>query len=293
MIQVTNKFYKSPTKYKVNHEQFCTNFTPISCYILGLIWADGYIKKYRDRPSYVIFSTTFPDSIYFSSIFKQTGEWKSYTSIRKNLNHKPSVTFYTWNPYLAEFLFDFGYESKSQNGAEKILSIIPQKFHKFFFLGLVDGDGCFCFSTSSSFNIASSFEQDWNFVLDFFLKNKIQLKIIQICRSKGKSSYIYTNSKKTIIEIGNLIYSTVEQDKIGLPRKINKFNLIKTSYRPKNNKSDTPGVCFDKTNNKWMAYLTRTKLHPKKTLGRFDTKQQAIEMLNKYQKNLILPLKSI
>lgn len=48
---------------------------------------------------------------------------------------------------------------------------------------------------------------------------------------------------------------------------------------PKHNSSGTKGVCFDKANKKWMAYLQINKQF--KNLGRFDSKEAAIDARKK------------
>ena len=79
-------------------------------------------------------------------------------------------------------------------------------------------------------NIASSYHQNWNYVLKLFKKLKIIAKIkktIQIQNNhKNKSSTIRLRKFNYIKKFGNYIYQNREVDKIGFDRKYNKFKQI-------------------------------------------------------------------
>ena len=97
----------------------------------------------------------------------------------------------------------------------------------------MDGDGCFYMSpdkTSRQFCITSSYEQDWKYMENAFNKLGVRYKIKkQISKLGNKSSQIRVTSPFDIKLFGEWIYENYENDKIGLPRKYEKWKLISES----------------------------------------------------------------
>lgn len=270
--------------YEVKTENFVNIKDPIYAYILGLLWGDGYIQ-YNQKHNGVLFTTTYPDANYFTKIFLSTGPWNIYDRIHKNKNWKKSCTLHTSNKFLAKYLFDYDYKSKSNMSADKILQQIPKQFHKYWFLGLLDADGCIYFEKGKKHNvsISSSINQDWNFIEQFLKELGVKYNISK--RSPNKkghsSSAIYINNRIDCLKLLNYLYNDIQNNQIGLPRKYNKYLLMKNSQEIFDNR----GVCKTQNGKKWRAYV---HVHVKPThkqifLGTFDTKELALERVKRFK----------
>ena len=126
------------------------------------------------------------------------------------------------------FLSDNDYLEKSYKSPNKIISKIPAYLISYFFLGIVDGDGCFYFNKKNyirHFVITSTLEQDWTSIEQILLDIGVSFKIIKR-DSKTKYSQIRVTNKSGISKIGNFIYSGIETDNIGLRRKFEKYLTI-------------------------------------------------------------------
>jgi hypothetical protein len=115
--------------------------------------------------------------------------------------------------------------------ADKILSLIPYNLKSYFYLGVVDGDGCFYYKNNDKnvvrqFSISSTYEQDWSYVEDIFRLLNIKYSIQRTLRKNSKYSQIRITNKIDIYNFGNFIYENINIDNIGLDRKYNKFKLI-------------------------------------------------------------------
>lgn len=228
---------KARNSYRINHpikvsvDQFYSIQSPQVAYILGLLWADGYIK-----PPYVVSIECLSDDVdIFQKVFSFSGDWARYNRTRDS--RKPQSELHTCNRELVEFLIQHGYSAKSFNSACSIISNVPENLLHYWFRGLVDGDGCFYMSPDKKcrqFCVTSSYEQDWKYMEDIFKKLNVRYKIKhQISKSGDKSSQIRITSPFDIKSFGEWIYQNYEKDKIGLPRKYEKWKLISESCKTK------------------------------------------------------------
>lgn len=266
-------------KYNIDHLQFTENYTPTSVYLLGLLWADGHVNKNKQDSNYgsIVFISTKPDSDYFEKILNCVGSWGFYYSTsKKHPTWKPRFTASVRNTKLVEFLCDNDYTEKSGVGADKILSKIPKSLHKYFFIGLVDGDGCFSLSNGKKlgvkFSITSSVNQDWNFVERMLNEIDVHYNIERTESETGSYSKIHVWKMSELEKLGKYLYKTIEVDKIGLPRKFEKFKLILESSRRKKT-SKYKQVC--KIKGGWKAYTSQSGSQKCKWLGTFDTEEAA------------------
>jgi len=217
---------KTASEYSVNPEQFFSIQTPEVAYMLGLIWADGtvYQKGYYNKVTLECQREDF--DIFIETLFK-LGKWA--VSYRDRPNRKEQGAASISNKLLVKFLIDNDYKAKSAASADKILAKIPEHLQRYWFLGLIDGDGCFYINEKNSnyqLCIASSYEQDWTYLVNLFAELGIKSSISRRVQGKNKSSVIRVTNKRDIIKFGNYIYQTFDTDKIGLPRKHKKFLII-------------------------------------------------------------------
>lgn len=222
---------KPHNEYAVNPDQFLTINSPEIAYILGFVWADGYLYDNSVKVECIT-----KDLSLIKDTFKSTGNW--FVNYRNRENRQPQMCIGTHNKIIYDFLTAHDYISKSEKSADKILSKIPEHLQYYWFRGLVDGDGCFYINNKLNlyqFSIASSYNQDWTYVEHIFQELNIKYAIkrrkqLQHGKLNG-SSVIRITNQGDIIKFGNYIYKNYNLDKIGLPRKYNKFKLILDSLK--------------------------------------------------------------
>jgi hypothetical protein len=227
---VATEQHKKPKRnclYSVNPDQFMTNFSPESAYILGLMWADGNINVCGRSRQIRIYMVS-EDLNTLLHIFDKTGKW--FRSYRQRNDWKNSCEIGTSNRTLVEFLLSKDYKSCPL----KVLSTIPQDIKPYWFRGLIDGDGCFYVDTKKRlkvFNISGKYTQDWSYMTELLDELSIKYNVHKKISGKGhKHSEINITNYNGIIALGNYIYKNYEQDFIGLQRKYNKFIDIKNLF---------------------------------------------------------------
>lgn len=262
--------------YKVNSSQFTTNITPISSYILGLLWADGYVKY----PYNVELATTYPDAEYFIPLFLKTGEWKHYDKeFPQHKTWKKACTIKTSNKLFVNFLMTNDYIVKSQESADKILSIIPNKLHHYWFRGLLDGDGHIHTDNKGNHRISfsSSINQQWNYLESLCKKLNIHYHITRENRNGHSGSCFSVYGKYKSLTVCEYIYQGYPEDDIGLKRKHNKFLQLKETEK----RNRYVGVCLSKIG-KWRAYTSAAKGNKPKSLGEFHFKEEALKAVGNF-----------
>ena len=200
------------------------NINEYSAYVLGLLWTDGFLLKNRKTTGITIIKD---DMIEINWIFNKFGTWYSQDRVRKNKRESSTLTAY--NPYLLNSLISYDFDKKSYISPEKLFSLIPQKYLKYLIRGIIDGDGCFYLNTKRytyQLTIASKYEQDWSFYIDFFNKLGFDFKVQKRLNKKSKSSIIRLCQRQKISDFSNWLYDGYESDKIGLSRKYNKSILF-------------------------------------------------------------------
>lgn len=213
---------------KVNHLQFLNIKTPEVAYILGFLWADGWIYKNR-----ITTQCRKEDLETIKHIFLRTGDWK--ISDRNTLNRQPQLVIGTGNPIIASFLKENGYLAKSGGDAGQILSKIPDNLKHYWFRGLIDGDGCFYVNEKNrcyQFSVCSTYDQDWTYFVNLCnslsIRHGIQRRVeVTKLGEEQFHSTVRISNRTDIIKLGDYIYQGYEADKMGFPRKYEKLKLIK------------------------------------------------------------------
>ena len=225
-----------PEKCNVNPELFYNINTKEVAYLLGIIWADGFLNPSKNgNNSNLGFTMVKEDIDEIKPSLEKIGKWNYYERKQPVETWKPSVNVITNNKRIMKFLIEHDYDKKSYMSADKILSKIPNELKHYFFRGLIDGDGCFYFykpnkgSTIKQFTLTSTYEQDWSYFERLCEDLDIKYNIKRTKNITSSSSVIRITNKNGIIKLGNYIYNNIENDSIGLNRKKEKFNLIKFS----------------------------------------------------------------
>ena len=184
-------------------------------YYLGYLWADGYVS--RNNIQLEIKET---DGEYIKHYLDKISFIKFNKYKRKRDNFKPTLSFFFCDCKLYDNFFKEYFYNKSINSPDKLINDIPDKYIKYFFQGLIDGDGCFYISKDTKnkqFSIVSSYEQNWNYIISLF--EKINIKKYEIKKritKKGKSSVIRICNYDDIFKLYEFLY---KKDRIGLKRK--------------------------------------------------------------------------
>jgi hypothetical protein len=213
---------------RINIDDFYNIEKKEIAYSLGLIWADGYLSKKRNSLG---LECVADDMVHFKKVLDKIGRWSYYyrDRDRNGIKCQSLTNAHITDSLLHKFLEENDYLEKSKKSSEKIVSKIPSELVRYFFLGMIDGDGCFYFkkNVSSQFTISGTEEQDWSCIENIFKSKKIKYTIVV---TKSSSAIRITN-KKDIKKIGDYVYSTIESDNIGLKRKYEKYKLIISSLR--------------------------------------------------------------
>ena len=221
------KLYRRATRddeYPLYSEYVLNIDDPIKAYCLGLIWTDGHV-----RDTTIAHTTTEPDASYYYDKLMHLGKWG--TSRYKHPKHpswKERVSFQTTNPFLCEKLKNLYFTNKKL-GFQKIYEIIPDNFKRFFIIGIIDGDGCIFINEKAGnyqVSICSCYEQDWKCFTDILESLNVKFTIERTQRSSGSYSKVHINGKYEVMKFGKFIYSSYEEDEVGLPRKYNKYLQI-------------------------------------------------------------------
>lgn len=224
---------KAADNCNINPNLFNNLNSPEIIYLLGLMWADGFLNKSKNGYNHQLgFTMVEEDLIIIKPIIDSIGKWNYHKRKQTNKNWKPSINVITNNKRIYEFLINHNYNEKSQISADKILSKIPDYLKHYWFRGLIDGDGCFYYykpksgSVLRQFALASTYNQDWSYFEKLCNELKIFYKIKKNKNYKSSSSYVRITNKNGIKKLGEYIYQNYNIDNIGLKRKYDKYNLI-------------------------------------------------------------------
>lgn len=264
--------------FKVNPLPFRSIHDPIHAYILGLLWADGYVKP----PYQVSLTTTYPDADFFIPLFLKTGEWKHYSRQIKE-NWKKMCEIKTSNKELVTFLLANDYGSKSIVSAEKIVSQIPEHLQHYWLRGFFDGDGHIYTDNKGTHRMGFSgpYNQNWKHLQRYCDQFGVVGRIHKQHRKTGKSSVFMIYGKHQVIQFCDFMYKGYTQDKIGLNRKYEKLLQLKLTKE----KNRFKGISEYKSGSligKWRAYTKGTTDFPPHHLGTFPTQKSALECVKKY-----------
>lgn len=238
-------------------------------YFFGFFWGDGGMKS-NNKPTIPKICIVKEDAENLYETFKECFEF-SYSEYAQP-NRKLRSTFSFRDKNLKKFLLEMDGLNKSYMAPTKILKAIPSQYHKYFWRGYIDADGCFYKRKNKKggvFSICSSLSQDW--IEAEKLLSSLDIDNFKVFRKKtknGSSSVIEVKYGPDIKKMGQFIYGD-SFDGIGLKRKFNKFKEISDSLI--NMTSDKKGVSFHAGIGKWRAYVKR------KFLGWWNTEEEAYE----------------
>lgn len=195
---------------QVNMKPFYNVTEPSIVYILGFIWADGYVSKKKNRIAIAIQNKDGRD---LKELFLR------YIPFHLHMEKKKFQHMFYLNDFrLHEFLVDNDYLVKSVASPTKILSHIPKHLHHYFFRGFFDGDGCLTNNKNHCLSFTGSYEQDWIDITKMIINlTDSYPKTIRRINDKGhKNSFIYIYEKEKVKKVLSYLYGG---EQMGLSRK--------------------------------------------------------------------------
>lgn len=231
----TNHVYGQLTKYKIRKNkprstqwfnQKLKNLTDEEIYILGFLWADGYLNGNNKTKRNLQCQIVYDDFLDLEKTFNSVGRWgkcKREASIKNGVSRQARICLTISDTQLINKFIVLDFDKKSYISPNKFLNIIPQNKHYLFYRGYVDGDGCFYITNKAKhFFIGSTYNQNWSHIKQLFKQLNINTYNIQKSISKlgHKNSRIRISNLDGVKKIAQYIY----QDRldIGLKRKYEK-----------------------------------------------------------------------
>lgn len=280
-------------KYQIQILKYMNNLDLNSkefCYLLGFLWADGYISK---KDNEISIGIQEEDGVEVKDIFLKAFPFNVHIYGYKNKKWKNTMLFSKHDYNFHSFLKENDYIIKSSVSADKILSKIPEHLQHYWWLGYFDGDGNIFYRQRNakyvcpSLSFSSSFNQDWRF-LEKLLKNlNIKYTLERKERELGRNSIIWFYSFKDIESLYNYMNKT--GDYIGLKRKHLIFLKILDYFNSRKLKTTNhPGITFSKKSQKfkvefqWRGHKYYFGLYEKLTdaLAIFRIKKESLLKFN-------------
>jgi hypothetical protein len=214
-----------PSSYRLNPERFETVTTPEVAYVLGLLWADGYLRKAYYT---IAIELQLTDMLMVKPTFDKVGDWHYRERTRKGRT-RPVACLNVANQRVHELLCSWDYLEKSHLSPTKVLAHIPSSLHPLFWRGYIDGDGSlYQRGALCQMSLAGSFDQDWSAQLAMCEALGATATVQRWTSKQGhRSSCVRITSRFGIERIGDWVYHTFTEDGIGLPRKHAKYLRIK------------------------------------------------------------------
>lgn len=206
------------------------NFSDEEIYILGFLWADGYLNGTPDIKNNLQIEIIYKDFVDIEPVFDTVGKWGKYirkASIKKGVKRQKRICVSISSRELVRKLIVLGFDKKNNTSPIKILKLIPQKKQYLFIRGYVDGDGCYYITKAAhQFCISSNYNQDWTWIEELF--HKLKITKFQITRETSKKKYkcsrIRTSSRESMEKLAQYIYQ--DNTHIGLTRKFHKVKHL-------------------------------------------------------------------
>lgn len=246
--------------------------SPFAAYMLGFLWADGWVSKTKFTIRLIIIDEDFND--IKPDWLASAKSWIYFVYDDGNPEHKRQARVTIHHREFHDFLVQNDYLFKSGYSADSILDKIPIQFRNYWWRGYFDGDGCFMFKGSLGRVILSGgYGQDWTFFdrlaktigLDYSLRHQKY--------TNHSSSEIIIQDEANVRRFMDHIY---QGEMFGLKRKRKKYEeflAYKSIARP-NKSSAYRGVSKHSQCNRWKMQICCKKQFYRKL---FKTETEAAQ----------------
>jgi len=177
------------------------------CYLLGFIWADGFV----DKKGFVDLNILSSDGQKILPIVQYVEGFRSRLNNRKN--KKQTISFICRNKDFASLLLSLKFNEKSFCEPNKLLSSMPRKNHYLFWRGFFDGDGCIYDQKTSNTKVSKRVEISGQYNYRWIELSKLlkslncSFCIRRIESSCGKRSLVKIWRKADVVSFGEYLYS--------------------------------------------------------------------------------------
>lgn len=214
-------------------------------YYMGFLWSDGFVERNR-----IGIEILREDASVIIDDISNIEFLKICTMSRHRKGRRPQMTIYFCNTKIYDSYFSKYFINKSIDSPIPLLEVIPNNLKRYFYLGLIDGDGCFYFNEKNKirqFCVTSSIDQDWSHMVSLFDSIDIkQYEIRKVENKKGnKSSFIRIKKYSEIEKLYNYLYPIGYE--LGLKRKFDKCKII-IDYGVSNNSNKSKLSIIDLIN---------------------------------------------
>lgn len=212
--------------HDVRFVQFIHLERPEVAYLLGYMWADGYVRRNKARAYIFSLAIVKKDYEVIKDVLDRLGHWRIHSFI--NAAGTPSVAIQTSNIPLIKWLLEMDYGVKLYVAPTKIVNYISEVLRHYFWRGYMDGDGHFRIGGGLyHFSFTADYLYDWIGHTSLLDTLGIQYKISHRIQKEGRKSDVVCSNMAGTYAFGRYIYANREVDGIGLDRKYNKWLICK------------------------------------------------------------------
>jgi biotin operon repressor len=209
---------------KEDISEMCNFDNPFVVYFWGFFWADGYVGRVNNNLNFRIAKDDF--NCIKDRVKEIAPLWKITEVSFKNPNYKIQTCAMTTNYHLHGFFKNYDYHIKSGASATKILNAIPKNLRHYWWRGLFDGDGCFCFypqrGVGVTAKITSCLNQNWDFAED--LEKEGIVYSVRLHRKKDNPNSGSSNlSMDGGVSVSKFMDYILKGETFGLSRKRDKY----------------------------------------------------------------------
>lgn len=234
--------------------------TPFAAYMLGFLWADGFISKNTYYIGFKIVSKDFDD---IKEHWLRTASWRYCVEDDGNAAHQPQAKVGLNHRGFHDFLIQHGYVFKSGESANLVLDAVPSHLKHYWWRGYFDGDGGFTVhGWTRRISLTSTYDQDWSFFAGLAKELKLGYRLVRHkIIHKGKKSNrsnILINDEANLRRFMNYIY---QGEQFGLCRKrklYDEYLEYKASSYP-DKTSRFRGVCRPAGKTYWQMQIYKGK----------------------------------
>jgi hypothetical protein len=191
-------------------------------YLLGFLWADGYVFKTVRDHSRIGMEIISQDMEDVEKIFSFVGEWSTHDRFRKG--RKPQTAKNCGSDPLYVFLAEVGYLNRTGSHSQ-VLDTLSDELKPFWLRGFFDGDGCLYLpkkGRQGQVGFSSGYEQDWSGIEELINTVGCHGTVSRrIAKNGNKHSLLVLTGNENTIRLLNYIYGS--RLDIGLSRKREKY----------------------------------------------------------------------
>lgn len=201
----------------VQHIDMSLIKTPRFAYLLGFLWADGWVSREKCNVSA---SIQWSDAEALKPILDYTGKWAQN---RRGTNGQ-TFEFRVWDKAFNGLLRELDYPDKSRMQFRKVCTYLGSELTPYFIHGFFDGDGSIMHHKKGQYvvSFAGRHDYDWSYLQELLQERGVQTSRIAISHKGGERS----SSALSICRKADLIrfYAAfLDHPHLGLPRKDRRF----------------------------------------------------------------------